>query len=31
MYYCVIIAFRQHVLNEHVMLCYLFVYWIGLI
>jgi len=23
MYYCVIVAFCQHVLNEHAMLCYL--------
>ena len=22
MYYCVIVAFCQHVLNEHAMLCY---------
>jgi len=22
MYYCVIVAFCQHILNEHAMLCY---------
>jgi len=24
MYYCVIVAFCQHILNEHDMLCYAF-------
>jgi len=27
MYYCVIVAFWQHVLNEHAMLCYYFTYF----
>jgi len=26
MYYCVIVAFCQHVLNEHAMLCYALTY-----